>query len=236
MKNKKLFPDFSDQAAISERGYETASSPGARDRDFDMTDGVWESLLREPAFEAQLRTWIDRIASERVGAKVAQIESETRAKAQAEGFESGLASAKKTIEDALAVLHDVTAQLAREKSDLLTAHEKTFCESFASVLEKIAVPDSDKWLAQVEGMIQKYKAEFSDKGRVEVSVSPDTLKILENVGIKAVDGLRWSIRANDELKPGDIQIDFGGVGLQLLPDGLVEEWKAVLAGQFKKTG
>ena len=201
-----------------------------------MNDGVWESLLREPAFEKQLRQWIDRIALERVQATIGKLESDTREKAQREGYEAGLAEARKSTEGALQTLHQISTQVLSEKTALLASHERIFCEALLSLMEKLAVPDVQSWMAQVEGILQKYKAEFSEKARVEVSVSHEFLKTLEASGVKSVDGLRWSIKGSDTLSTGDIQIDFGGVGLQLLPASLLQQWKSALSEDVRKTG
>jgi len=64
--------------------------PSSSKADFQVAGGVWESLLKEPAFEAQLREWIDKIASERLQSRMAEIENQAREAAHKAGMKEGL--------------------------------------------------------------------------------------------------------------------------------------------------
>lgn len=201
-----------------------------------MSGTVWESLLLAPSFESQLRMWIDKIAADRVASRIQEIEQQTREAAHRTGYEAGLEAGKKSLESAAALLHELTTQIAAEKTALLKQHEELFADTLVTVLENLAVPDTRKWTEQIEGLLQRFRAEFSEKARVEVLVSTETWKKLEGAGLTSVEGLRWNVKPSEAVQGSDLHIDFGGVGMQILPQTLLDEWKIAQQGEMKKAG
>ncbi|GEM_PF-6396038 len=228
--NKKLFPDFSDAPVVFE------SVPSSSKADFQVAGGVWESLLKEPAFEAQLREWIDKIASERLQSRMAEIEKQARDAAHLVGMKEGLEHGTQAMQSALQTLQSMTQELVVEKQKLLHSHEETFCDTFFNVLEQLAVPDAKDWSRHIEAVLSKYSIEFGERARVEVCVSPQAWAQLQAAGAVSAEGLRWSTRVDENLAPGKIRFDFGGVGMDLSALEQVQEWKAAAKARFQKAG
>jgi flagellar biosynthesis/type III secretory pathway protein FliH len=230
VKKQKLFPDFSAPLSVE------ATDASMAEDSFQMSGNIWESLLREPSFESQLRVWIDKIAADRVATRVLEIEAQTRQAAHEAGYAAGLEAGKQALDASVAVLHDLSARIASEKEALLVQHEAHFSSALITVLENLAVPDAQKWVAQIEGLLQRFKAEFSEKARIEVRVSTEAWKVLQSAALKSVEGLRWAMKPDENIKGSAVQIDFGGVGMQLLPESLVEQWRAVFDDEIRKAG
>ena len=229
-KNKKLFPDFSDAPVVFE------NVPSSSKGDFQVAGGVWESLLKEPAFEAQLREWIDKIASERLQSRMAEIEKQARDAAYLVGMKEGLEQGAQAVQGALQTLQTMTQELVAQKQKLLHSHEETFCDTFFNVLEQLAVPDAADWSRHIEAVLTKYSIEFGERARVEVCVSPQAWAQLQAAGALAAEGLRWVTRVDETLAPGKVRFDFGGVGMDLSALEQVQEWKAAAKARFQKAG
>lgn len=229
-KTKKLFPDFSDAPVVFE------NVPSSSKADFQVAGGVWESLLKEPAFEAQLREWIDKIASERLQSRMAEIENQAREAAHQAGMKAGLEQGAQAIQSALQTLQAMTQELVAQKQKLLHSHEEVFCDTFFNVLEQLAVPDAADWNRHIEAVLTKYSIEFGERARVEVCVSPQAWAQLQAAGAVAAEGLRWVTRVDETLPPGKVRFDFGGVGMDLSALEQVQEWKAAAKARFQKAG
>lgn len=223
----KLFPNLAND--------EEKALSSANQARFQMDESIWASLFREPFFQSHLAEQIKKCAAEQVREQANQILEEARTQGRLEGFEEGLKQASETATKSVATLDRTCESLMEQKTSLLREHESSFCQALLAVLQKVAVPEAGDIVGRVEGLLAKYRDEFPEKNRLEVSVSPETLARLASAKMEPT-GKTWSLRADTHLVGDAVRLNFGGIGLEVSVSKFLQELQASSSEEFRKAG